>query len=58
VIFDTLAAAYAESGDFAKAQEWQTKAIEFVPQKVKPEYLARLELYKQGKPYHAPPVKK
>ncbi len=56
-VLHTLAAAYAESGDFAKAQEFQTKAIERAPEQWRPELRARLELYKQGKPYHEPPVK-
>ena len=49
---DTLAAAYAQSGDFAKAREWETKAIGLtVDEKRKQEYRLRLELYKRGKPY-------
>jgi tetratricopeptide (TPR) repeat protein len=55
--FDTLAAAYAESGDFAKAREFEAKAVELASERVKPQLSARLELYKQGKPYHEPPVK-
>jgi tetratricopeptide (TPR) repeat protein len=54
----TLAAAYAESGDFAKAREFQEKAIESASEKEKQKLISRLELYKQGKPYHEPPVKK
>jgi tetratricopeptide (TPR) repeat protein len=52
---DTLAAAYAERGDFESAVKWQTKALELkldVLSDKKPEELrARLELYKSGKPY-------
>ena len=53
----TLAAAYAESGDFQKAKEWQAKAIEMAAgdksasDKDKAEMRSCLELYKQGKPY-------
>jgi tetratricopeptide (TPR) repeat protein len=53
----TLAAAYAESGDFEKAKEWQAKAVELAApdksatDKDRQEMRARLELYKQGKPY-------
>ena len=53
-----LAAAYAESGDFEKAKEWQAKAIELAKSdktatdKDKAEASSCLELYKQGKPYH------
>jgi hypothetical protein len=48
-----LAAAYAESGNFEKAKEWETKAIEMAPdEKSKQEVRSRLALYKQGKPYH------
>ena len=60
---DVLAAAYAESGDFEKAREWQTKAIELmaadksVKDSKKAELRSRLELYKQGKPYHEEPTK-
>ncbi len=53
---DTLAAAYAESGDFSKAREWEVKAIEVLGAKgaenQKQELRSRLELYKQNKPYH------
>ncbi len=49
---DTLAAAYAENGDFEKAREWQVKAIDLTPDKDKKrEFQSRLELYKQKKPY-------
>ena len=53
----TFAAAYAESGDFEKAKEWQAKAIELaatdksVGAKEKADAASRLELYKQRKPY-------
>ncbi len=53
----TLAAAYAESGDFEKAKEWQAKSIELAKadksatDEDKAEAHSRLELYKQGKPY-------
>ena len=58
---DTLAAAYAESGNFALAQRWQTKAVEMAPSdmsitnKRMQELRSRLELYKQGKAYREEP---
>ena len=56
--FGTLAAAYAEIGDFDKAVEWQTKALAGASEKVKAEFQARLDLYKSGKPYRDEPKKK
>lgn len=50
---DTLAAAYAEAGDFQSAIEWQEKTIDvngsdiFRNENLRP----RLELYRAGKPY-------
>ncbi len=50
---DTLAAAYAEAGDFDAAVKWQTTAIELQEEiKEKDEYGARLKLYQVKKPYH------
>ncbi len=49
---DTLAAAYAEAGDFEKAVEWQTKVLHLAGEQGSDAYRARLELYKSGKPYH------
>ena len=51
-IIDTLAAAYAEIGDFASAIKWQNKAIELeFDAKDKAEFESRLELYQGKKPY-------
>lgn len=54
---DTLAAAYAETSDFKKAVEWQTKAVERASEKQKDDFQARLDLYKSGKPYRDEPKK-
>jgi tetratricopeptide (TPR) repeat protein len=52
----TLAAVYAEVGDFALAVKWQKEAISLLPQKERTRwqvnYEARLKLYESGKPYH------
>lgn len=52
---DTLAAAYAEAGNFKEAVRWQTKAVELAATKAfileQEEAEARLALYKKGKPY-------
>ena len=51
-ILDTLAAAYAETGDFDSAMEWQTKANML---NLEPEYKTkgeiRLKLYKNKKTF-------
>ena len=49
---ETLAAAYAESGDFTSAVKWQVKAIELEQDpKEKEDYHARLKLFQEKKPY-------
>lgn len=50
---DTLAAAYAEVGEFDKAVEWQEKALKAGDLPIKDQDAARkrLDLYKQKKPY-------
>ena len=49
---DTLAAAYAESGDFGKAIDWQSKAIALIPEgKLREELEERRQLYRTRKPY-------
>jgi tetratricopeptide (TPR) repeat protein len=50
---DTLAAAYAELGQFDKAVEWQEKALKAgdIPVKDQDAARKRLELFKQKKPY-------
>ena len=47
----TLAAAFAESGEFNKAIEWQTKAMELAQADKQASYRSRLNLYRSGKPY-------
>ncbi len=55
---DTLATAYAESGDFPNAIKWEEKAIELTSgEKVKAELGTRLVLFKEGKPYREMPSK-
>ena len=51
LVLDTLAAAYAESGDFDKAVEWQEKAHKLSPETDKKEWGKRLDLYKGKKPH-------
>jgi tetratricopeptide (TPR) repeat protein len=46
-----LAAAYAETGDFLEAVQWQSKALELAPQSRKPTARQRLELYLRKQPY-------
>jgi tetratricopeptide (TPR) repeat protein/serine/threonine protein kinase len=47
----TLAAAYAEAGQFDKAVEWQQKGRDIAPAQNRQELQSRLDLYKSGKPY-------
>jgi tetratricopeptide (TPR) repeat protein len=50
---DTLAAAYAEAGDFTTATKWQSKAVNLVTdEKEKADYRPRLDLYQAKKPFH------
>jgi hypothetical protein len=56
-VLDAAAAAYAESGNFAKAQEFETKAIGLLSDDADKETCQkRLELYKLSKPYHQEPM--
>ena len=52
---DTLAAAYAESGDYPNAMTWQEKSLELAPEDEKQELTGRLELYRANKPYRQIP---
>jgi hypothetical protein len=50
-MLDTLAAAYAESGNFEKAVHWQTRAVEMAEDALKVELVKHLDQYKDGKPH-------
>ena len=57
-LLDTLAAAYAESGDFDAAVKWQKKAMDLLPkdaERDRKDYGSRLELYRAKKPYREMP---
>jgi tetratricopeptide (TPR) repeat protein len=52
---DTLAAAFAEAGDFESAIKWQSKAIELAADPAeKREFQTHLTLYRDKKPYRHP----
>jgi tetratricopeptide (TPR) repeat protein len=48
---DTLAAAYAESGDFTNAVKWESKVIGSMSKENQEEAQKALHLYQQGQPY-------
>ena len=51
---DTLAAAYAEAGDFLAAVKWQKKAMQPLGEsedRTRTRFQSRLELYRAKKPY-------
>jgi tetratricopeptide (TPR) repeat protein len=50
-VMATLAAAHAELGEFDKAVEWQTKAIDASSGALKEQFQERLKLYQDKKPY-------
>ncbi len=54
---DQLATAYAETGEFAQAIQWQEKAVALTPIAKRPQLDARLQLYKQHKPYREPLIR-
>ncbi|MDR0522092.1 MAG: tetratricopeptide repeat protein [Planctomycetaceae bacterium] len=66
-ILSTLAAAYAENGDFEKAKEWSKKSIDFAkkekekPEEAQKELMDNLQkewnVYQQNKPYREIPEK-
>jgi tetratricopeptide (TPR) repeat protein len=56
IILDTLAAAYAASGDFPKAIQKLEHALTLAPEAVSPTLHEHLQLLRQRKPYHELPV--
>lgn len=53
---DTLAAAYAEAGNFAEAERFELKALSVLPsgEDLRPKFQARLQLYRAHKPFRSP----
>lgn len=47
----TLAAAYAEAGDFKQAVEWANKALKLAPEKDRASLREQLRFYEEKKPY-------
>jgi Flp pilus assembly protein TadD len=54
-VFNTLAAALAEAGDFAEAVHWQTKAMQQAPESMQSSCRQRLALYESGQPLREQP---
>lgn len=54
-VLDTYAAALAEAGEYVEAAKWEAKALELhdFGVQAREEALARLALYRAGKPYRA-----
>ncbi len=50
-ILSTLAAGYAELGDFEKAQKWASKAVKLGDDETRPELKKELDSYKEKKPW-------
>jgi len=50
-ILSTLAAAYAETGDFKTAIQWSSKSVEIAEEEQKDALKKELESYKAGKPW-------
>ena len=51
---DTLAAAFAEKGQFDQALKWQEEAVKAAgqePAEIQADLKSRIDLYKQNKPY-------
>lgn len=55
---ETLAAAYAESGQFDTAVTWQRKALDMVAETEKTRTRSRLERYESKRPLRHEPIKK
>jgi tetratricopeptide (TPR) repeat protein len=56
--YDTLAAAYANAGDYEAAMDSVRKAIELAPADERDAYKGRLILYQKAKPYRIAPVER
>jgi hypothetical protein len=54
-MLDTLATAYAATGDFNQAVEWSQKALSQETAKPEEGLQKRLQLFKDRKPYIEPP---
>lgn len=53
---ETLAAAFAETGDFAEAVRWQRKVVELASEPAQTQARQRLQLYEAGKPFRWSPA--
>ncbi len=54
-VLSTLAAGYAEKGDFATAVKWSKKAVDLGEGEIKEQLKEELKSYQQGKPWREKP---